>query len=151
MEVEKKIYNIHKINMTRCVTGITMGIIMVILSIVALILNVANFFQDVSPESGMGTLRMFTTLSNLLVAIAAFLIISYQIDGLRRGEYHLPHWIIDLLYIGVTGVSITFFVAISVISAAQGFDVAMFHKSNLFLHTINPIIAMILFHKNLEL
>lgn len=145
MEVEKKIYNIHKINMTRCVTGITMGVIMVILSIVALILNVANFFQDVSPESGMGTLRMFTTLSNLLVAIAAFLIISYQVDGLRRGEYHLPHWIIDLLYIGVTGVSITFVVAISVISAAQGFDVAMFHKSNLFLHTINPIIAMILF------
>ena len=98
MKTEKKIYNIHKINMTRCVTGITMGIIMVILSIVALILNVANFFQDVSPESGMGTLRMFTTLSNLLVAIAAFLIISYQIDGLRRGEYHLPHWIIDWCY-----------------------------------------------------
>lgn len=145
MKTEKKIYNIHKINMRRCVTGITMGVIMVILSIVALILNVANFFQDVSPESGMGTLRMFTTLSNLLVAIAAFLIISYQVDGLRRGEYHLPHWIIDLLYIGVTGVSITFVVAISVISAAQGFDVAMFHKSNLFLHTINPIIAMILF------
>ena len=145
MKKEKKIYNIKKINMTRCVTGIIMGVIMIILSILALILNVANYFQEEAPEAGIGTLRMFTTLSNLLVAIGAFLIISYQIDGLRRGEYHLPHWIIDLLYIGVTGVGITFVVAISVISAAQGFDVAMFKKSNLFLHTINPIIAMILF------
>ena len=145
MKKEKKIYNIYKINMTICITGIVMGVIMVILSILALILNVANYFQEFSPESGMGTLRMFTTLSNLLVAIGAFLIISYQIDGLRRGEYHLPHWIIDLLYVGVTGVSITFVAAISVISVAQGFSVAMFSRSNIFLHTINPIIAMILF------
>lgn len=145
MKKEKKIYNIHKINMMRCIAGITMGVIEVILSVVALILNVANYYQDVVPEAGMGTLRMFTTLSNLMVAIAAFLIISYQIDGIRRGEYHLPHWIIDLLYIGVTGVAITFFVAITAISAAQGFGVAMFSKSNFFLHTINPIIAIILF------
>ena len=142
---EKKVYNIYKINMMRCISGIIMGVIMIILALVALILNVANYYQEEAPEAGMGTLRMFTTLSNLVVAVCAFLIISYQVDGLRKGEYHLSHWIIDVLYIGVVGVSITLTVSLVIISPAKGFSYTMFSKSNLFLHTINPLIAIILF------
>lgn len=140
-----KIYNAKKINQMRCISGIIMGSIMSILSILALILNISNYYNDNVPEAGMGTLRMFTTLSNLLVGAGAFLTISFQIEGIRKKNYHLPRWIVDLMYFGTLGVTLTFVVAITAISFAQGFSVAMFSKSNIFLHTINPIIAILLF------
>ena len=140
-----KIYNAKKINQMRCISGIIMGTVMSILALIALILNVANYYNDDVPEAGMGTLRMFTTLSNLLVGAGAFLTIPFQIEGLRKKNYHLPRWIVDVMYFGTLGVALTFVVAITAISMAQGFGVAMFSKSNIFLHTINPIIAIILF------
>lgn len=108
-------------------------------------LNISNFFEDNTPEAGIGTLRMYTTLSNLIAAIAASLCIPFQIDGLRRDKYKLPHWIISVMYVGVVGVFVTFFIAITIISINQGFVKTMFMKSNLFLHTINPIFITILF------
>ena len=144
-EMENKIYDIRKVNKMRCIAGLVMGFIMIALTFTALILNVANFYDENAPEAGMGTLRMFTTLSNLLVGSGALLTIPFQIDGLRKNNYHLPNWIVDALYTGTLCVSLTFVVAISAISIAEGFIVAMFSKSNLFLHTINPICAIILF------
>lgn len=140
-----KIYNVKKINQMRCISGIIMGSIMSLLALVALVLNVANYYNDDVPEAGLGTLRMFTTLSNLLVGVGAFLTIPFQVDGLRKKNYHLPRWIVDIMYFGTIGVSLTFFVSLTAISFAQGFSVAMFGKSNIFLHTINPIIAILLF------
>ena len=145
MEQNKKIYDVRAINRMRCIAGIVMGSLIIAAALLALVLNVANYYLDDVPEAGLGTFRMFTTLSNLLVAIAAFLIISYQIDGLRKDNYHLPQWVVDLLYVGTTGVSVTFLVASTAISAAQGFDVAMFSKSNVFMHTAIPIMAVVLF------
>ena len=138
-------HNAIEINKMRCIAGLVMCSTIAILNIVALLLNAANFFNDTVPEAGLGTLRMFTTLSNILVSIAAMLCIPFQIQGLRNNNYHLPNWIIDLMYIGTTTVALTFVCAISVISIAQGFVVAMFSKSNIFLHTINPILSIILF------
>ena len=93
----------------------------------------------------MGTFRMFTTLSNILVGIAALLCIPFQIEGLRKKHYHLPKWIVILLYIGTVGVALTFFISITTISIAKGFVDTMFYRSNIFLHTINPIFAIVLF------
>ena len=145
MEQNKKIYDVRAINRMRCIAGIVMGSLIIAAALLALVLNVANYYLDDVPEAGLGTFRMFTTLSNLLVAIAAFLIISYQIDGLRKDNYHLPQWVVDLLYVGTTGVSVTFLVASTAISAAQGFEVAMLSKSNVFMHTAIPIMAVVLF------
>ncbi|MBO7078533.1 MAG: hypothetical protein J6W64_01825 [Bacilli bacterium] len=140
-----KIYNVKKINQMRCASGIIMGSIMSILALYALILNLSNYYNDDVPEAGIGTLRMFTTLSNLVLGAGAFLTIPFQIDGLRKKNYHLPRWIVDVLYFGTLGVALTFVFSVTFISLAQGFSVAMFSKSNVFLHTINPIIAIILF------
>lgn len=140
-----KIYNAKKINQMRCISGIIMGTVMSVLAILALVLNVSNYYNDDVPEAGIGTLRMFTTLSNLLVGAGGFLTIPFQIEGLRKKNYHLPRWIVDVMYFGTLGVSLTFTISITAISMAQGFNVAMFSKSNVFLHTINPIIAILLF------
>ena len=143
--MSKKIYNVKKINQMKCIAGIVMGSIMAVLAFIGILLNIANFYKDTTPEAGMGTFRMFTTLSNILVCCATVSCIPYQIDGLRKKHYYLPKWIVILLYIGTTGVALTFFIAITAISIAQGFVKTMFGKSNIFLHTIIPICAIVLF------
>ena len=139
------IVNARKITKMRCIVGIAISATVIILTLVALVLNASDFYRDTSPESGLGTFRMFTTLSNILAAGAASLCIPFQIDGLRRDKYKLPYWIVVIMYIGVVGVFLTFFVAITLISIAQGFVLTMFQKSNIFLHTINPIFITLLF------
>ena len=145
--MEKKkdsIVNARKIIKMRCITGIIVCSIVIALTFVALVFNTSDFYGD-KVEAGLGTFKMFTTLSNILAAIAAFICIPFQIDGLRRDRYKLPAWIVFVMYIGVVGVFLTFSIAITLISFSQGFAYAMFAKSNLFLHTINPLIITILF------
>lgn len=141
----KKIYDYKFINKARCISGIVVCSLMVFVSLLALVLNVAGVYGDKSSHGGIETFRMFTTISNLIVMGGAFLCIPFQIDGLRRKDYHLPRWIVDVLYIGTTGVAVTFVSAITLITFANGFVDAMFANSNIFLHTINPIIAILLF------
>lgn len=143
--MKKEITDIKKLNRTRCITGLVVSILMVSLVFVALTLNLINYYNESSPEAGSGTMRMFTTLSNIIVAIGSLLIIPYSIDGLRKNNYHLPIWIVDILYIGTFCVALTFLVASTIISIAQGFYTSMFYNSNIFFHLINPICAIVLF------
>ena len=147
MQSEKntKITNARKINKIRCIAGLVICSVVIAITFVALILNTSDFYNEKSPEAGLGTLRMFTTLSNILAASTASLCIPFQIDGLRRNRYKLPKWIVVLMFVGTVGVFLTFFVAMTVISVAQGFTKAMFNKSNLFMHTICPIAITLLF------
>lgn len=144
-EENTKITNARKINKIRCIAGLVICSVVIAITFVALILNTSDFYNEKSPEAGLGTLRMFTTLSNILAASTASLCIPFQIDGLRRNRYKLPKWIVVLMFIGTVGVFLTFFVAMTVISVAQGFTKAMFNKSNLFMHTICPIAITLLF------
>ena len=107
--------------------------------------NITDFYNESTPEAGIGTLRMYTTLSNILAAVAASLCIPFQIDGLRRNKYKLPFWIVTIMYVGVTGLFVTFLTAVTLISINTGFVYTMFMKSNIFMHTINPIIITVLF------
>lgn len=141
----KTIYNARKINKMRCIAGLVMCSAVIILTAVALVFNITDFYNESTPEAGIGTLRMYTTLSNILAAVAASLCIPFQIDGLRRNKYKLPFWIVSIMYVGVTGLFVTFFTAITLISITTGFVYTMFMKSNIFMHTINPIIITVLF------
>lgn len=142
---EKPIVNARAINKMRCIVGLIICSIVIILTIVSLTLNIINFYQDDAPEAGIRTLRMYTTLSNILATIAASICVPFQIDGLRKNKYKLPSWIVEVLYIGTVGVFLTFTIAISLISINVSFNYAMFEKSNLFMHTLNPIFITLLF------
>ena len=137
---EKTISNARAINKKRFILGIVICSLVILFTFVTLTLNLINYYQHKSPESGIGTLRMFTTISNIVAAFAASMCLPFQIDGLRRDRYNLPSWIVIIMYIGAVGTFLTFFIAITLISAFQGFDKTMLIGTNLFMHTINPLL-----------
>ena len=142
---EKPIINARRINKMRFISGIIICSLVIVLTFVAVALSLTDFFETGSSEAGMGTLKMFTTLSNIAAAFSAAMCLPFQIDGLRRDRYRLPSWIVVVMYVGTVGVFLTFFSAITIISIYQGFVKTMFTRSSLFLHTINPILITVLF------
>ena len=142
---EKPIVNARKINKMRYISGIVICSLVIVLTFVAVALSLSDYFDSGSSEAGIGTLKMFTTLSNIVAAFAAAMCLPFQIDGLRRDRYKLPSWIVIIMYVGAVSVFVTFFSAITIISIYQGFVKTMFTKSSLFLHTINPILITLLF------
>ena len=142
---EKPIVNARRINKMRFISGIIICSLVIVLTFVAVALSLTDFFKTGSSEAGMGTLKMFTTLSNIAAAFSAAMCLPFQIDGLRRDRYRLPSWIVIVMYVGTVGVFLTFFSAITIVSMYQGFVKTMFTKSSLFLHTINPILITVLF------
>ena len=144
-EKTKKITNARAINKMRCIVGLVICSIVIILTVVSLTLNFINFYNEESPEAGIGTLRMYTTLSNILAALAASICIPFQIEGLRKNRFKLPVWVVEVMFVGTCGVFLTFLIALTTISPAAGFVYTMFEKSNLFMHTLNPIFITLLF------
>ncbi len=147
MQKEKtaKITNARTINKMRCIFGLIICSIVIVLTVVSLTLNIINFYKDETPEAGIGTLRMYTSLSNILATLAASICIPFQIEGLRKNRFKLPSWVVEAMYIGTCGVFLTFIIALTMISPTSGFVYAMFERSNLFMHTLNPIFITILF------
>ena len=97
------------------------------------------------PEQGWKSYHLFTILSNMLMAVSAAMCIPYAVDGIRNHNYHLPRWYVDLMYMGVTSVTITFVVAITILSAAVGFYKIMLWYNNFLLHTLGPLLAIAIF------
>lgn len=147
MQTEKatKITNARTINKMRCIVGLIICSIVIGLTVVSLTLNIINFYNEDSPEAGIGTLRMYTTLSNILATLAASICIPFQIEGLRKNRFKLPVWVVEVMYVGTCGVCLTFVIALAMIAPTAGFVYAMFERSNLFMHTLNPIFIILLF------
>ena len=143
--IDKPIVNARKINKMRYISGIILCSLVIVLTFVATTLSLLDYFNTESSEAGIGTFKMFTTISNIIAAFSAAMCLPFQIDGLRRDRYRLPSWIVIMMYVGAVGVFLTFFVAITIISAYQGFVKAMFTNAKLFTHTINPLIITLLF------
>ena len=139
------IVNARKINKTRYISGIVICSLVIVLTIVSVTLSILDYYDSGSSEAGIGTFKMFTTISNIIAAFSAAMCLPFQIDGLRKDRYKLPSWIVIVMYVGAVGVFLTFFVAITLISAYQGFVQAMFTNAKLFTHTINPLLITFLF------
>ena len=142
---DKPIVNARKINKIRYISGIVICSLVILMTFVAVSLSLTDFFESGSSEAGLGTLKMFTTISNIIAAFSAAMCLPFQIDGLRRDRYRLPSWIVIVMYVGTVGVFLTFFTAVTLISIFQGFVKTMLIRSSLFMHTINPILITILF------
>ena len=87
--------------------------------------------------------RYFTTLSNMLTALAAAFIIPYAVNGIRKKRFVYPKWLAMFHYMGTIGTTITFlFVMIFILPLNQEFAVG---GANLFLHVICPLAVLVSF------
>lgn len=121
------------------------SVVIVALVFVSVVINLLASPTEIVEEVGVKTFRMFTVLSNIFVGVAAAMTIPFAVDGIRQKNYHLPRWIVTLTYVSVNCISLTFLVALTILSSGAGFVTIMIEGKNLFLHTIVPIIAIITF------
>ena len=133
-----------KITKRQCQLAFFSAAVVVICVCVGVTMNLTTLADENFDHMGLRTFCMFTVNSNILCAAAMAMVIPYTLDGLRTHNYHMPRWIVDLVYMGVTAVALTFLVSLFVLSPAKGF-VLIFTGSRFFLHGVCPILAIVAF------
>ena len=111
---------------------------------VGVVMNLVTLYDENFDHMGIRTFCMFTVDSNILMALSMLLCIPYTVDGLRTGYYHLPDWVVVLMHIAVTAVSLTFAVSLFILAPVKGF-VLIFTGSRFFLHGLCPILSIVTF------
>lgn len=138
-----KISNFKKTHSINSYLNLFFSILIVISIFVAIVINLLNVPTELVQEVGLKTFRMYTVLSNMFVGITISMTIPFAVDGIRQKNYHLPRWIVNLMFISTTCITLTFLVSLTLLSAFAGFVPMMASGTNLFLHSIVPIIAII--------
>ncbi len=87
--------------------------------------------------------RYFTTLSNMLTALASSFIIPFAVNGIRRKRYVYPKWLALMHYTGTIGTTTTMlFSLIFILPWDPEFAVG---PENFYLHVVCPIAVLISF------
>ena len=133
-----------KITKRQCQLAFFSAAVVVICVCVGVTMNLTTIADENFDHMGLRTFCMFTVNSNILCAAAMAMVIPYTLDGLRTHNYHMPRWIVDLVYMGVTAVALTFLVSLFILSPVKGF-VLIFTGSRFFLHGVCPILAIVAF------
>lgn len=141
----KQLPDALKSNRIRCILAIVVCSIICILVFVGVMEQVVGEPNENISEVGWKSYRMFTILSNMIMAVAAAMCIPFAVDGMRYRNYHLPRWYVDLMYVGTTSVAVTFLTALLVLSPVRGFDRIMLYYNNLLLHLLCPVLSILLF------
>ncbi len=93
---------------------------------------------------GLYSLKYFTVLSNLLEGLASLLMAIGLFAVLRGKKDKVCHKVFLLNHVGTVAVSITFWVVMLFLGPLFGYG-AMFQGGNLWLHGINPLLAIAAF------
>jgi hypothetical protein len=125
--------------------NLILSTLIVFLVFVSIVINLLAEPTEVVEEVGTKTFRMFTVLSNMFVGFATAMTIPFAVDGIREKNYHLPRWIVNLNFSSVSCISLTFLVALTILSPRAGFYEMMGDGNNLFLHTIVPVLSIVSF------
>lgn len=100
---------------------------------------------------GNGCFKYFTTDSNILVGIAALIMLIFNIARLFKPDAVMPRWVSVLKYAGTSAVALTmltvvFFLGpVCAISGGLHGYLRMFEGNTLVLHLTTPLIAIISF------
>ncbi len=137
--------NAIRTNRMRCRVAVVSCSLLSFLVFLAVCDQLLSTPDAIVQEVGWKSYHMFTILANMFAGIAAALCIPYAVDGLRYDNYHLPRWVVNVLYMATTGVALTFLIAVTVLSPMTSYYRMMLYSNNILFHTINPIIAILLF------
>lgn len=98
---------------------------------------------------GFDSLKFFTSLSNILVALASFVMLIFNIKNLSKGTNYYPAWATTFKYLATVGVAVTFFTVAFFLAPAgpiSGKSFLSFYTANsFFLHFLTPVLAIISF------
>lgn len=134
------------VNMTRrhCLFTMFSAAVVVICVCIGVTMNLTTIYDENFDHMGLRTFCMFTVNSNILMAASMALVFPYTLDGLRKHNFHLPRWVADMVYAGVTAVALTFLISLLVLAPVKGFRL-IFTGSRFFLHGLCPVLAIIAF------
>ena len=131
-------------NRTQCLFALISAGIVAVCVCAGVVMNLVTIYDENFDHMGIRTFCMFTVDSNILMGLSMMLCIPYTIDGLRTDNYHLPDWVVVLMHIAVTAVSLTFLVSLCILAPFKGF-VLIFTGSRFFLHFLCPVLSIIAF------
>lgn len=135
----------HKTHAINSWLNLIFSVGIVVLVCVSVVINLLAAPNEIVEEVGVKTFRMFTVLSNIFVGVAAAMTIPFAVDGIRQRNYHLPRWIVTLTFVSANCISLTFLVALTILSPRAGFVRIMVEGNNIFLHTLVPILSIVTF------
>ena len=87
-----------KITKRQCLFTMMSAIVVVVCVCIGVTMNLTTLADENFDHMGLRTFCMFTVNSNILAAAAMAMVIPYTLDGLRTRNYHMPRWIVDLVY-----------------------------------------------------
>ena len=128
----------------QCVLAMISAAVVVICVCVGVTMNLTTVYDENFDHMGIRTFCMFTVNSNILAGAAMAMVFPYTVDGLRKHNYHIPKWVMVLVFAGVTAVTLTFLISLFVLAPAKGFGL-IFSGSRFFLHGVCPVLAILAF------
>ena len=131
-------------NRMQCLFALISASIVAVCVCVGVTMNLVTLYDENFDHMGIRTFCMFTVDSNILAGLSMLLCLPYTVDGLRSGYYHLPDWVVVLMHIAVTAVSLTFLVSLFILAPVKGFAL-IFSGSRFFLHGVCPILCIVAF------
>lgn len=135
---------IQSVNRGKCLITLLFSAAVVVCVCVGVVMNLTTLYDENFDHMGIRTFCMFTVNSNILMGISMFLTLPYTVDGLRNRYFRLPDWLVTLLFVTTTALSLTFLVSLFLLAPVKGF-VLIFTGSRFFLHGLCPILAIALF------
>ena len=144
MKANTRLDIVHRTTVRRCLGALISAAEVAVCVCIGVTMNLTTLYDVNFDHMGLRTFCMFTVNSNILCGIGMMMALPYTIDGLRRKSFHMPNWMVDLLFAGVTAVGLTFLISLCILAPVKGF-VLIFSGSRFFLHGLCPILAMIAF------
>lgn len=135
---------VMRVTRRQCRLALFSALCVVVCVCVGVTMNLTTVHDENFDHMGLRTFCMFTVNSNILAAAAMAMVLPYTLDGLRKHNYHLPRWIVVLVYAGVTAVSLTFLISLFILAPVKGF-LLIFSGSRFFLHFLCPVLAFLAF------
>ena len=131
-------------NRMQCLFALISASIVAVCVCVGVTMNLVTLYDENFDHMGIRTFCMFTVDSNILAGLSMLLCLPYTVDGLRSGYYHLPDWVVVLMHIAVTAVSLTFLVSLFLLAPVKGFAL-IFSGSRFFLYGVCPVLCIVAF------
>ena len=123
---------------------LAINVFIAVLVVVAWAMLVFGPGSDMLAARGVGSLKYFTVLSNLLLAVASLVYAVCQVRCLGGAASEVPRAAHILKYVATVAVGLTFLTVMVFLGPLFGYPL-MFKGGNLWLHLVVPVLAIVEF------